>query len=77
MRLWLSGPRILHGLVRPGGETMTKEDADYYIDKALANRPARFQRQPELPHARNAGRDHRWDFDDRKGLGPANDLRPG
>ena len=66
MRLWLSGPRILHGLVRPGislgredwsprlpsyrryelrhglqeaakarGETMTKEDADYCIDKAL------------------------------------------
>jgi len=67
MRLWLSGPRILRGLVRPGisldredwnprlpsyrryelrhglqeaakarGETMTKEDADYAIDKALA-----------------------------------------
>ena len=67
MRLWLSGPRILHGLVRPGislgredwnprlpsyrryelrhglqeaakarGETMTKEDANYAIDKALA-----------------------------------------
>ena len=67
MRLWLSGPRILRGLVRPDislgredwnprlpsyrryelrhglreaakarGEAMTKEDADYYIDKALA-----------------------------------------
>jgi hypothetical protein len=67
MRLWLSGPRILCGLVRPGislgredwnprlpsyrryelrhglqeaakarGETMTKEEADYAIDKALA-----------------------------------------
>ena len=67
MRLWLSGPRILRGLVRPGislgredwnprlpsyrryelrhglqeaakarGEPMTKEDADYVIDKALA-----------------------------------------
>ena len=67
MELWLSGPRILRGLVRPGislgredwnprlpsyrryelrhglqeaakarGEAMTKEDADYYIDKALA-----------------------------------------
>ena len=67
MRLWLSGPRILRGLVRPGislgredwnprlpsyrryelrhglqeaakarGQTMTKEDADYSIDKALA-----------------------------------------
>ena len=66
MRIWLSGPRILHGLVRPGislgredwsprlpsyrryelrhglqeaakarGETMTEEDADYCIDKAL------------------------------------------
>ena len=39
--------------------------------------PARFQRQPELPHARNAGRDHHRDFDYCKGLGPANDLRPG
>jgi hypothetical protein len=67
MRLWLSGPRILNGLVRPGislgredfrprlpswrryelrhglqeaakarGEPMTREDADYAIDKALA-----------------------------------------
>jgi hypothetical protein len=67
MRFWLSGPRLLGGLVRPGisigpedihprlpswrryelrkglqeaakarGETMTKEDADYAIDKALA-----------------------------------------
>jgi len=67
MRLWLSGPRILRGLVRPGislvredwnprlpsyrryelrhglqeaakarGEPMTKEDANYAIDKALA-----------------------------------------
>jgi len=67
LRLWLSGPRILRGLVRPGisldredwnprlpsyrryelrhglreaakanGEVMTKEDADYYIDKSLA-----------------------------------------
>ena len=67
MRLWLSGPRILCGLVRPGislgcedwnprlpsyrryelrhglqeaakarGELMTKEDANYAIDKALA-----------------------------------------
>ena len=67
MRLWLSGPRILRGLIRPGislgredwnprlpsyrryelrhglleaakarGETMTKEDANYAIDKALA-----------------------------------------
>ena len=67
MRRWLSGPRILCGLVRPGislgredwnprlpsyrryelrhglqeaakacGEPMTKEDADYAIDKALA-----------------------------------------
>jgi hypothetical protein len=68
MRLWLSGPRLLHGLVRPGislgredfrpchppswrryelrhglqeaakarGEPMTREDADYAIDKALA-----------------------------------------
>jgi hypothetical protein len=68
MRVWLSGPRILRGLVRPGislgredfgpprlpswrrhelraglqaaakarGETMTKDDANYYIDKALA-----------------------------------------
>ena len=67
MRLWLSGPRILCGLVRPSislgredwnprlpsyrryelrhglleaakarGETMTKEDANYAIDKALA-----------------------------------------
>ena len=67
MRIWFSGPRILHGLVRPGislgredwnprlpsyrryelrhglqeaakarGEPMTKEDANYAIDKALA-----------------------------------------
>lgn len=68
MRFWLSGPRILHGLVRPGislgredfrphlpswrryelrhglqeaakarGEPMTREDADYAIDKSLAS----------------------------------------
>jgi hypothetical protein len=68
MRFWLSAPRILHGLVRPGislgredwnpripswrkvelrhglqeaakarGETLTREDADYLIDKALAS----------------------------------------
>jgi hypothetical protein len=67
MRIWLSGPRILGGLIRPGvsfgredwnprlpsyrryalrhglqkaakatGETMTTEDANYAIDKALA-----------------------------------------
>jgi hypothetical protein len=74
LRIWLSGPRILGGLLRPGisfgredlqrlsrsrparlpswrryelrhclqeaaktrGETMTKEDADYRIDKALS-----------------------------------------
>lgn len=68
MRVWLSGPRILGGLIRPGislgkedfgpprlprwrrhelriglqaaaksrGETLTKDDADYCIDKALA-----------------------------------------
>jgi hypothetical protein len=67
LRFWLSGPRILKGLVRPGisigpedvhphlpsyrryelrkglqeaakarGEPMTKEDADYCIDKGLA-----------------------------------------
>ena len=67
MRFWLSGPRILGGLIRPGislgredlhprlpsyrryelrhglqeaakarGEPMTKEDANYAIDKALA-----------------------------------------
>lgn len=67
MRLWLSGPRILNGLVRPGislgredlhprlpawrryelrhglqeaakarGETFTRADADYAIDKALS-----------------------------------------
>jgi hypothetical protein len=69
MRLWLSGPRLFNGLVRPGislgredfrprhlpswrryelrhglqeaaksrGEPMTREDADYAIDKSLAS----------------------------------------
>jgi hypothetical protein len=65
MRLWLSGPRLLHGLVRPGiplgredwglpswrkyelcrglikaaearGEKMSKDEAAYIVDKALA-----------------------------------------
>jgi hypothetical protein len=67
VRFWLSGPRILNGLVRPGislgredwnprlpsyrryelrkglqaaaearGEPMTRDEADYFVDKALA-----------------------------------------
>lgn len=69
MRFWFSGPRLFHGLVRPGislgredfrprhlpswrryelrhglqeaakarGEPMSREDADYAIDKSLAS----------------------------------------
>jgi len=71
---------LRHGLqeaAKARGETMTKEDANYAIDKALATGLLDFQRQPELPHARNAGRNHYRHFDDRKGLGPANEVRPG
>ena len=71
---------LRHGLqeaAKARGEPMTKEDANYAIDKALATGLLDSNGNLNFHMQRNAGRNHHRDFDDRKGLGPANDLRPG